>query len=155
MKYLSVFLLTLVMTNVCHAAPQKSLKRGFIKNDQGEKCWYGQEYKEQVVYFTEKHTQNIGVMTFDDPDCMSDKGLGLDANKMVINNVISRWYSHSDANFKTHPSELYSGSRLQIKGQCMQSETYSIIGILLDYKIENDSITQVVHGSSVGACMND
>lgn len=146
---------TLLIANICMAGPAKDLKRGFVKNDQGEKCWYNQEFRDGVVYFTKKNTQNVGVMIFDNPNCMSDKGLGLDTNKRMINNIVSRWYSHSDANFQTHPSELYSGSRFQIKGQCMQSKTYSIIGILLDYKIENDSITQVVHGSSVGACTSD
>lgn len=151
-RFIILFLFGILFSSFAVAGPQKALKKGFIGNDNGEKCWYTQEFKDDVVYFTEKHTQNIGVITFDEPDCMVNSGLGLDGNKMMVNNLVSKWYSHDDANFKTHAYDLYPTSRLQIKGQCMQSSTYPIIGVLLDYYVSNDSITKVVHGSSMGGC---
>ena len=85
---------------------------------------------------------------------MSDKGLGLDVNKMMINNIISRWYSHRDAKFQTRVSEMFNGSLMQKKGKCIQSKTYPLIGITVDYLIENNSITGVIHGSSIQGCKN-
>tara|TARA_R110001592_G_scaffold32162_2_gene112777 strand:+ start:31621 stop:32091 length:471 start_codon:yes stop_codon:yes gene_type:complete len=150
-----ILILSLFTANICEAGPTKEITKGYVQNDEGEKCWYTQKFIDDVIYFSKKHTQNIGVITFDDPSCMSDNGLGLSAHKMMINNVISRWYSHDDANFQTNADELFSSSRLQIKGQCMQSKTYGMIGVLLDYKIEEDSIIQVTHSSSMGGCKND
>ncbi len=85
---------------------------------------------------------------------MSDNGLGLDVNKMMINNIISKWYSHSDADFQTRVSEMFNGSPLQKKGKCIQSKKYPIIGITVDYLIKGNSITGVIHGSSVQGCTN-
>ena len=83
---------------------------------------------------------------------MSDNGLSLDINKMMINNIISYWYSHSDAKFQTHVSEMFNGSLMQKKGKCIQSKTYPLIGVMVDYFIENNSITGVIHGSSIQGC---
>lgn len=147
-KFITLFLLVFLFSLPVVAGPQKALKKGFVPNDSGKKCWYTQEFKDGVVHFTEKLTQNIGIITFDKPDCMTDSGLGLDVNKMMVNNLVSKWYSHDDANFKTSVPYLYSSSTFQVKGQCIQSETYPMIGI----QIENNSIAKVVHGSSVGGC---
>ena len=141
-------------SQIAHAGPQKALKKGFILNDAGEKCWYTQEFKDQVVYFTKKHTQDIGVIKFENTKCMTRSEFGFDINKANINKIISKWYSHEDANFLTSSEELLPSSMLQIKGQCMQSRTYSSRGVLIDYIIEENSIKEVVHGSSAGACQN-
>lgn len=94
-------------------------------------------------------------MTFEDSACMSEEdGLGPEMNMMMINNVISRWYSHSDAKFQTRADQLYNGSTLQTRGKCIQSATYSDIGIVVDYEIEGGSITKVHHGSAVSGCKN-
>lgn len=138
--------------SLANAGPQKALKRGYILGDTGQKCWYNQEYKDNVVYFTERHTQNIGVMTFDSASCLKDSGLGLDANKMMINNIISRWYSNSDANFQTHPLDMHKPAKPQIKGHCIQSKTYSTQSIAVDYIIQKDSIAGVTHGSNALGC---
>ena len=137
-----------------YAGPQKALKKGFVWNDAGKKCWFTQEFQDGVIHFTEKHTQDIGIITFDDPNCMSDSGLGLDANKMMVNNLIAKWYSHDDADFQTHPSDMYASSKMQIKGQCIQSKTYSMAAIAIEYEINSDSITRVWHGDAVGGCSN-
>jgi hypothetical protein len=85
---------------------------------------------------------------------MRDSGLGfgLDTNKMLINNIISKWYSHADAAFQTRKSELYATSVLQVRGQCMQSEKYPAAGVVVEYKTNENSIFQVRHALSVGAC---
>ena len=136
------------------AGPEKALKRGYIQNDNGKECWYTQVIKENNTYFHSTLKGTNGIITFDNPKCMSDSGLGLDINKMMINNIISRWYSHSDADFQTRVSEMYNGSTMQIKGKCIQSKKYPIIGITVDYLIKDNSITNVIHGSSVQGCTN-
>ncbi len=68
--------------------------------------------------------------------CMSDSGVGLFVNKMMINNTISKWYSHSVAAFQTRESEMFNGSELQKKGKCIQSKKYPLIGITVDYYIK-------------------
>ena len=124
------------------------------QNDKGEKCWYTQIVIEDNAYFHGSLKGTNGKITFDNPNCMSDSGTGLDVNKMMINNLISRWYSHSDADFQTRISEMYNGSPMQTKGKCIQSKRYPIIGITVDYFIEGNGITGVIHGSSIQGCTN-
>lgn len=129
--------------------------KGYIQNDNGEKCWYTQITTEADTYFhSDGITSNTSTLTFDDPTCMTDggTGLGLDVNKMMINNIITRPYSHNDADFQTRVSEMFPTSVLQIRGQCIQSKKYPIIGVTVDYIINNGSITQVKHGTAGGGC---
>ncbi len=128
--------------------------KGYVQNDQGEKCWYTQTVDPKKEYFHGSLPATVGTIRFDDATCMSDSGIGLETNMMMINNVISRSYSHSDAKFMTRASELFKGSMFQKRGQCMQSKTYSAIGIVVDYQIKGDSIVGVVHGPSVQGCTN-
>ena len=158
MKLLSARLIAGLMliagSNAALAGPTGAQKKGYIQNDKGEKCWYTQIVKENNTYFHGSLKGANGIITFDNPTCMSDSGVGLDVNKMMINNIISRWYSHRDANFQTRTSEMYKGSALQKKGKCIQSKKYPIIGITVDYFIKGNSITGVIHGSSVQGCTN-
>jgi len=131
------------------------LKKGYIQNDRGEKCWYTQITKSDDRYFHDKLTSNTYTITFDNPKCMADSGVGLIVNKMMINNIITRWYSHSDSDFQTKADELYKGSLYQVKGQCIQSRTYPIIGVTVDYIVKESSIVKVIHGQSAGPCSND
>ncbi|MBN1363295.1 MAG: hypothetical protein JW976_00670 [Syntrophaceae bacterium] len=152
---LVVALLTTALSiGIALAGPERYLKNGYIQNDKGEKCWYTQVVKENNTYFHGSLKGTNGIITFDNPMCMSDSGLGLDVNKMMINNIISRWYSHSDADFQTRVSEMYNGSMLQKKGKCIQSKKYPLVGITVDYFIKGNSITGVIHGSSVQGCTN-
>ena len=144
----------LLVGNLVLAGPAEGQKKGYIQNDRGDKCWYTQVLKEKNTYFHKGLTGTNGVITFDDPVCMSDDGLGLEFNKGMINNAISRWYSHRDAKFQTRTSEMFSGSFRQVRGGCIQSKTYTTIGITVDYFIKNNSIIGVIHGSSVGECTN-
>jgi hypothetical protein len=131
------------------------LRKGYIANDEGKKCWYKQTAKNGDKYFHKSLTSNTHTLEFDDPKCMADNGLGLGINKMMINNIITRPYSHDDAAFQTRSEELFKGSLLQTKGQCIQSKTYAIIGVTVDYLIKNSSIVKVVHGASAGSCTNN
>lgn len=150
----SLILILLFDINVALSGPTGALKQGYIQNDKGEKCWYKQIVKENNTYFHGSLKGTHGIITFDNPKCMSDSGLGLDVNKMMINNIISRWYSHSDADFKTRVSEMFNGSVLQEKGKCILSMKYPIIGITVDYFIKDNAITGVIHGSSIQGCAN-
>lgn len=151
MKSVTMVSALLICTSVM-AGPTGALKKGYISNDSGDKCSYTQEIKKDNKHFHGDITGTHGVLTFDDAQCMKDSGVGLETNMMMINNIISRWYSHDDAKFKTRASELFSSSMLQKKGKCMQSETYPMIGVVLDYLVSNNSITGVIHGSSVQGC---
>lgn len=149
-----LMLILLFSSSAALAGPTDALKKGYIQNDKGEKCWYTQVVKENNTYFHGTLKGTNGIITFDNPTCMSASELGLNGNKMMINNIISRWYSHSDADFQTRVVEMYKGSALQKKGKCIQSKKYPIIGITVDYFIKGNSITGVIHGSSVQGCTN-
>jgi hypothetical protein len=149
-----LMLISLFGSGAALAGPTGALKKGYIQNDKGDKCWYTQVIKENSTYFYGLLGDTNGIITFDNPNCMSDSRLDLDVNKMMINNNISRWYSHSDADFQTRVSEMYNGSMMQKKGKCIQSKKYPIIGITVDYFIEGNSITGVIHGSSALGCTN-
>jgi len=145
-------LAAILLAPATFADSNKFQSKGFISNDNGEKCWYQQEVLNDQKYFHESMTSTIGEITFDDAQCMKDSGIGLDTNKMMINNIISRWYSHADANFDT--KNLYKTSMAQQQGQCMQSRTYPIIGITVDYIVSDRSIVKVLHGPSLQGCTN-
>ena len=149
-----LMLASLVGSSAALAGPTGALKRGYIQNDKGGKCWYKQVVRENNTYFHGSLKGTNGIITFDSPNCMSDSGLGLDINKMMINNIISKWYSHSDAGFQTRASEMFKGSALQKKGKCIQSKKYPIVGITVDYFIKGNSITGAIHGSSIQGCTN-
>ena len=134
------------------AGPTGALSKGYIQNNKGVKCWFAQVIKENNTYFHDSLKDTNGIITFDNPTCMTGIGFDLDINKMMINNIVSKWYSHSDANFQNRVTEMYSGSALQKKGQCIQSKKYPLIGITIDYFIKDNSITGVIHGSSVQGC---
>ena len=144
-----IILLSCALTATVHAG--NYLKKGYIQNDAGEKCWYTQKTDENNKYFHDmKNT--VGIITFDNPQCMAASEIGLMGNKMMINNIITRRYSHSDANFQTRENELYPGSLFQENGKCIQSKKYSGVGVTVDYFIKNNSIIGVIHGLAIQGC---
>ncbi|WP_432210640.1 hypothetical protein [Marinobacter alkaliphilus] len=145
-------ILALVIASPAFAGSSLFQPKGFIQNDQGEQCWYHQEVVEGSHYFHDGVTANIGVLTFDDQSCMQASEFGQTVNKMMINNVISRWYSRGDANFQTRESELFPTSLLQKRGQCIQSKKYPATGIVVDYEESQESIVRVRHGMSAQGC---
>ena len=153
----TVLYICVIVFGICQSTAHAQQPKGYIQNHKGEKCWYTQITTEAATYFhSDGITSNTSTLTFDNPTCMADDGESflLDVNKMMINNVITRPYSHSDANFQTRVSELLPTSLLQIKGQCIQSKKYPLIGVTIDYIIRNRSITQVKHGPAAGGCKN-
>ena len=128
---------------------------GFIQNGEGTKCTYFQlpTEDESESYFFDSLTGADTVMVFDDSSCMdfSDE-LARTLNIMMINNVISNWYSHPDAAFMTREEDLRTASFMQKRGYCLQSRTYSSQAILVDYLVLDGKLAMVVHNVSVGAC---
>jgi len=144
-----MIILLCALTLTVHAS--NYLKKGYIQNDAGKKCWYTQKTDENNKYFHDmKNT--VGIITFDNPQCMAASEVGLMVNKMMINNVITIWYSHSDANFQTRENDMYPGSLFQKKGKCIQSKKYSGLGVTVAYFIKNKSITGVIHGLAIQGC---
>ena len=131
-----------------HAALANDFQpRGNIQNDQGQRCTYTQTTDHDSLYF-HGLPGRMGILAFDDPRCMSAS----DINKMRVNNVITRWYSHPDAAFKTRVQDLYPTSMMQKRGLCIQSTKYPGIGVTVDYEIQGNSIVRVRHGGSVQGC---
>ena len=128
---------------------------GFIWSGEGNKCWYKQHEEESSYFSNGEISGNIGVLIFDDSNCMSEDSMGLGhmLNIKMINQLVSKWYSR-DGEFKTKENELYGSSLFQEKGKCMQSMTYEQMGITVDYILsENNAISTVYHEASVGACI--
>ena len=128
---------------------------GFIQNWEGTKCTYSQlpTENESASYFFDSLTGSDTVMVFDDSSCMdfSDE-LARTLNIMMINNVISNWYSHPDAAFLTREEDLRTDSFMQKRGYCVQSRTYSSQAFLVDYLVSDGELAMVMHNVSVGAC---
>lgn len=135
-----------------HADTGRYLAKTRIPNHMGDCCKYTQVVEEPSDYFQEGMANAVGIITFDDPSCMSGDEVEMDVNKMLINNHISGWYSHSDADFGTKVSEMKETSALQMRGQCIQSRKYSAVGIAIDYVTDGGSITKVYHGPTIGGC---
>ena len=129
-----------------------SQRKGYFQNDKGQQCWYVQRVEAESKYFHGSIKGQRGIITFDNPRCMRDSGLGLAINKMLINNVVTRWHSHADAAFQTRVEDLYPSSMMQKRGYCIQSKKYPQIGVTIDYVVQGDSITQVFHGGSFQGC---
>ena len=146
-----VLIFLLIISIPAISEPQK---KGYISNSSGVKCWYTQEKREKTPYFHGEFKGTSWLLNFDEKKCMKDDGLGLEINKRMINIMLSKWYSHSDAKFQVDSDQLYDGSTMQKIGQCIQSKTYPDVGILVDYKITKKSIFSVVHGSSIQGCTN-
>lgn len=124
--------------------------KGYIMNDSGGQCWYTQT-AEYGAYF-HSLPGNRATLVFDNPRCMSDSGVGLDINRMMINHIIVRPYSHSDASFKSRPDEMYKTSLFQVRGACIQSARYPAISVAIEYFVSGSSIYQVRHAANVGPC---
>lgn len=155
-SYHMILTLTIgAMVSTTSIASADFLRKGYISNDQGEKCSYKQTLENEGRYFIEIATSHTHTLIFDDPECMADNGLGLGINKMMINNIITRPYSHDDAAFQTRAEGLFAGSLFQTKGQCIQSRTYGSVGVMVDYLVENSSIIKVVHAMGIDGCTNN
>ena len=156
MKAFSILAITaasVLSAEAAVAGPEKFELKGFVSNDAGEKCWYQQKVISNALHFHgDAIASTNGEIVFDDPQCMRDSGEGLDANKVLINDLISTWYSHADANFDT--KSLRRSSLAQEVGQCMQSKRFAAIGVVVDYVVVDQSIVKVFHGPALEGCLN-
>ena len=134
-----VFVITLIPT---------SSYAGGIEAGDGRYCAFKRVVKENSTYFYgDDLTCNHVVLTFRSPTCMKDT----DANRKKINELVSKPYSHADANFQTIPRYTKKRAALQVEGYCIQSLKYSLIGVAIDYVVEGGYITSVIH-CSAGTC---
>lgn len=148
--FVALGILLAVIATQAKAGPQP---KGYIGNHTGAKCWYTQGVSPDAQYF-HKIPGKSYQLKFDDPQCMKASGLDVDGNKMMISNVIARYYSHSDAKFMTRPSEVMRTSLLQVKGACIQSATYPSIGFAIEFQMAGSSIQGVRHATTAGQCSN-
>ena len=132
--------------------------KGTIINDMGEPCWFkqGATKLESESYFFNGTTGSDTLLLFDHRDCMKTSlgDLGMGIMQRLINDRIADWYSNEDADFQTKPSELHPTSMGQTRGWCMQSATYPLIGVLVEYFVDEGSITAVLHGMALGGCQS-
>lgn len=126
-------------------------RRGYINNADGEQCWYNQVMMKGHRYMFATLTANTSVMKFDKPGCMRGTGKQGDINKMMINKVISRWYSHKDAKFGTKVDDFRPRSQDQVRGVCLQSAKYPLVSIAVEY-VGDGTIEKVFHTSGAGGC---
>lgn len=131
---------------------------GYILNDAGKECSYVQKGTDvdSVSYFYEgfSHSEDT-LLVFDDPQCMTPTSpIGMRLHQEEINRVIAPWYSDTDANYQTEPGQLRRKSDFQVRGWCIQSETYPLIGVMIDYFTDEQSIVAVVHSLAASGCNN-
>ena len=132
------------------------LERGYIQNWEGERCWYSQVEEPRSNYFHDRIQATVRTLTFDEPSCMSGGELeeaGIDLNKGSINGAISRPYAQPGAAFATRPEDLFATSLHQVRGRCIQSETFAAVSVAVDYDIEDGSIVRAHHAQAIG-CRN-
>lgn len=67
------------------------LRKGSINNHNGQECWYRQTVDKENRHFFGRLAQAVGVLSFDNPNCMKGSSFEMDVNKMMINNIVSRW----------------------------------------------------------------
>lgn len=147
-----VFLLatfTLVAANPATAANQR---KGHIVNVDGEMCRFTQTTVSEA--YLHSIPANTGNLVFDDPRCMNATDVALLVNQSMIAGFITRGYSQPDANFQTEVGMFKSSSLLQVRGICIQSAKYPIIGVVAEFRIEDDHITGVKHAMSVQGCLD-
>lgn len=131
---------------------------GYILNDAGKECFYVQNGTDvdSDSYFYEGSTYSEDtLLVFDDPQCMTPTlPVGMSLHQEEINRVITPWYSNPDANFQTEPEQLRRKSDFQVRGWCIQSKTYPLIGVMIDYFADEQSIVAVVHSLAASGCNN-
>lgn len=149
-----VFKLTAILTIALSAQPTfaQNQPRGHIFNIDGEKCNFTQTTAAES--YLHSLNANTGYLKFDDPRCMSAKGLALDVNKMMIANFIAKPYAQPDAAFQTRLGEFRNGSALQVRGICIQSATYPTMAVVAEFQIRAGYISGVKHAIAIQGCSN-
>ena len=120
---------------------------GHVTVSNGQRCRFTQTIDSTARHFHNRLTSITSTMVFDSPTCAPNNA----ATQKAINDVISVWYSHDDANFATARAEMYPDARFQDRGLCIQSRTYPGIGIAIEY-FGKAYITRVRHAQSGMNC---
>lgn len=156
----SIIAFSLIFSFLFSSSVYSFNKKGYIQNHNGEQCWYTQKTVPGKWYFSSSLTSSTQkLLKFDDPNCMNyDQGnleLTLNVNAFMINNILKRWYSHSDANFQTRAGDLIHSKDMKFQevGYCIKSKKYPMAGISVAYISNDSAIVEVMHSSSVGGCM--
>lgn len=131
-------------------AQSASQPSGHIFNVEGEKCVFTQSTANEK-FFHDLDAQT-GTLVFSDKTCMKTGGAAGEVNAMMIRNFIAKPYSHDDAKFLTRNQEIREGSTLQKRGKCIQSETYSNVGVVFELVQDNDRILSVKHALALQGC---
>ena len=155
-----IFCCLIALTANAQEYPKVFLKKGFVLNGSGQKCWYTQKYEETNPHFMPEKMKrtthhDLRTITFSDPKCMADSlEVVPDLNKMMNNRLISSWflgtYVLKDADFDTE--KTYPPGDYQARGECIQSKTYPTKSIAVEYLRREKSITGVLHMLNIGGC---
>jgi hypothetical protein len=124
--------------------------KGHVINIDGQKCTFSQTTSAES--YLHSLQANTGHLVFDNPSCMSAKGLALDVNKMMIANFITGPYAQPDASFETRTGEFKKSSALQVRGICIQSATYPNLAVVAEFQINGEHISGVKHAMAVQGC---
>lgn len=124
--------------------------KGYIFNIDGKKCTFTQTTVTES--YLHSLNANTGHLVFDDPNCMSAKGIAKGANEMMIANFMTTPYAQTDAAFATLPEEFWAGSALQVRGVCIQSSTYPNVAVVAEFQVVADQIIGVIHATAVQGC---
>ena len=147
LQLIAISCLTLFVANGVWAGPEEVPAAGKIRNSNGQTCMYVHATATDSKHF-QSLPNTVGVMKFQ-PGCLK----ATDADKIRINQYVARWYGGS-ADFYIDPVLMRSRSALQHTGQCIQSKTRKNRAIVIQYDVENGSITYVAHAVAVQGCLS-
>ena len=144
-------LITLLTSTTANA--QGFRASGSMENASGESCAYEQTMERTNPYLMSASAQHmtgqeLRTLTFDDPTCFAGYTDGTAAG--VIVNWYLGDYFQRDADFDT--ATLRSPATLQGRGRCVQSRTYQMVSIWMEFERQGDAISRVVHMRGVGGC---
>ena len=149
----TIVLLIMLLMSATTVHAQGFSATGSMENASGESCVYEQTMERTNSYLMSASTQHLTgqdlrTLTFNDPTCFTGYMNG------AVADVITNWYLgiyfQPDANFDT--VTLRSPATLQGRGQCVQSRTYQMVSIWMEFERQGDAISRVVHMRGVGGC---
>ena len=143
-----------VLDQISESVNPTGLRQGHIYNEFGDQCRYVQHatHRDAPPYFYDGLPGSDTLMVFADPKCMTPDVLGIDYLQEQVNVTVAKWYSNSDAAFTTAPSDLTDKFLKRANGWCIQSETYPLITVLIDYFVDGESLAAVLHGQGPPGC---
>ena len=143
-----------VLDQISESVNPTGLSQGHIYNEFGDQCRYVQHatHRDAPPYFYDGLPGSDTLMVFADPKCLIPDVLGIGYLQEQVNVTVAKWYSNSDAAFKTAPSDLTDKFIKRANGWCIQSETYPFIPVLIDYFVDGESLAAVLHGQGPPGC---